>query len=100
HFAALVTENDIVVRADPKRRGIVGMDHHGRPFFLRQRRRRLVKGRIEEAAGGGRREPKWMLAIRDFDRRPVVGKPRHVRNWAALAGTTERNVRPVRFEPE
>src|SRR4029078_1084631 len=56
--------------------------------------------RCEERACRGRREPKWMLAIRDFDRRPVVGKPRHVRNWAALAGTTERNVRPVLFEPE
>src|SRR5215510_4141381 len=100
HLTPLVAENDVITGGDPERCGVVGVDHHSRPAFLSQRRRRLIEGRVEEPARRRRREPERMLAIRCFDRRPVIRKPRHVGNRTALVRAAERNVGPIRLKPE
>src|SRR5215510_2236661 len=100
HLTPLVAENDVITGGDPERCGVVGVDHHSRPAFLRQRRRRLIEGRIEEAARRRRRKAERMLDIRCFDRRPVIRKPRHVGHRTALVWAAERNVGPIRFKPE
>src|SRR5262245_24608157 len=41
-----------------------------------------------------------MLAVRRFDRRPMIRKPRHVGNRPTLVRAAKRNVGPIRLKPE
>ena len=79
HLAARVAEHDLGAVGDAERRRILGMDHHGRAGRSRaQRGRRLVEGRIEEAARRrGRRAGTDAPASASSITVPVVGQRRH-----------------------
>ena len=68
--------------------------------FPRQRTRRLVERRVEEAARRRRREPERMLVVRHLDDGPVIRQLRHLLDRPAGHGAAERHVRPVRLEAE